>query len=400
MDIVRRAAAASGSRSRGPVRSAGRSLRWGAAAVLAGLAVLAPLRAQDQSDSRKGPTVTKAPFGKTPDGAAASLFTLTNASGARVTLTDYGARIVKVEVPDRSGKLADVTLGFDRLDKYVAHTAHFGCTTGRFGNRIARGRFTLDGKEYELATNNGPNHLHGGVKGIDRYVWKAEELREPHRAGVRFTHRSPDGDEGYPGNLDMTVTISWSDENALAIGYLAVTDKPTVLNLTNHAYWNLAGSGDVLGHKLELRSDRYLAVDGSLIPTGEQKPVSGTFMDFTSPQTIGSRIAETKFGTLPIGYDHCYVLRSTGNEPALAARVEDPQSGRVMEVLTTEPAVQFYTGNFLDGAALNGGHKQHAALCLETQHYPDSPNHPGFPTTVLRPGEKFQSTTIYRFGAK
>lgn len=379
--------------------SAGRLLP--ACLLLAGLWNQSPARAADQKNE-KGPSVTRTAFGKTPDGVEASLFTCTNSKGASMQCTDYGARIVSVNVPDRDGKLANVNLGFDSVEKYAAHTAYFGCTTGRFANRIGKGKFTLDGKEYKVATNNGPNHLHGGVKGFDRYVWKATEIRESNAAGVKFTLTSPDGDEGYPGKLDTTVTILWNDDNELFIGYSAVTDKPTVLNLTNHAYWNLAGvgSGDILKHKLTLNADEYLAVDEGQIPTGKVAAVKGTFMDFTAPQPIGSRIAETKFAALPIGYDHCYIVRKSNERLPIIARVEDPVSGRIMEVSTTEPAVQLYTGNFLDGDAKNGGHKQHTAFCLETQHYPDSPNRPEFPSVVLKPSNKLQSTTVYKFSAK
>lgn len=358
--------------------------------------------AAELNPSQKGHRVTKVPFGKTPDGAEASLFTCTNARGNSIQLTDYGARLVALNVPDRTGKLANVNLGFDTLDKYVAHTAYMGCTTGRFANRIRNGKFVLDGKEYSLATNIAPNHLHGGKKGFDRYVWKSTEVKTSNATGVTFTLRSPDGDEGYPGNLDTTVTFLWTDDSELKIDYLATTDKPTVLNLTNHAYFNLSGAGvgDILGHQLTLNSDSYLAVDAGVIPTGKLTPVQGTFMDFTQPHAIGSRLAETKFGNLPLGYDHCYVLRGAKESPAFAARVEDPASGRVMEVYTTEPAVQLYTSNYLDGGPQNGGFKQHSAFCLETQHYPDAPNRPEFPTTVLRPGQKFQSTTIYKLSVK
>jgi aldose 1-epimerase len=370
--------------------------------LLAGFPVVASANAPRGVKAEKGPRVTKAAFGKTPDGSETSLFTCTNAHGASMQVTDYGARLVALRVPDRNGQLANVTLGFDSLEPYLAHTAYMGCTTGRFANRIAQARFKLDGKEYVLAANISPNHLHGGKKGFDRAVWKAAEVNEPHASGVTFTHRSPDGDEGYPGNLDAAVTIVWTDENELKISYRATTDKPTVLNLTNHAYFNLsgAGAGDILGHRLTVNADQYLAVDAGVIPTGKLLPVKGTFMDFTEPRPIGSRIAETRFGTLPLGYDHCYVLRSSRESPALAARVEDPASGRVMEVHTTEPAVQFYTSNYLDGGPANGGFAQHSALCLETQHYPDSPNHAEFPSTVLRPGSEFRSTTVYRFSAK
>jgi aldose 1-epimerase len=358
--------------------------------------------AADQKKTEKGSSVTKSPFGKTPDGLETNLFTCTNSKGASMQVTDYGARLVALHVPDRAGKLANVTLGFDTLEKYIAHTAFMGCTTGRFANRIAGARFTLDGTEYKLAANIPPNHLHGGVKGFDRHVWKAAEVRVPEGMGVNFRLVSKEGDEGYPGSLDTSVTILLTDENELKIDYVATTDKPTILNLTNHAYFNLkgAGVGDILRHNLTINADHYLAVDSEVIPTGKLAPVKGTFMDFTQPHPIGERIAETKFGTLPLGYDHCYVLRGARGTLAQAARVEDPESGRVMEVFTTEPAVQLYTSNYLDGGPQNGGFKQHSAFCLETQHYPDAPNHPEFPSTVLRPGEKFQSTTVYKFSVK
>jgi len=315
-------------------------------------------------------------------------------------VTDYGARLVSLRVPDRQKQFENVTLGFDSVDKYVGHTAYFGCTTGRFANRIGKGRFKLDGKDYKLATNNGPNHLHGGVKGFDRQVWKADPVQQPDAVGVKFSLESKDGDEGYPGTLEAVVTLLLTNDNELKIHYLATTDKPTILNLTNHAYWNLAGAGDgdILDHRIQIPATHYLAVDDNLIPTGTLAPVKGTFMDFLEPQPIDSRIKKTKFGSLPIGYDHCYVLKNPKHELVTAARVEDPASGRTMEVFTTEPAVQFYTGNFLDGDPKNGGHKQHTAFCLETQRYPDAPNRPEFPSAVLRPGEKFESTTVYKFG--
>lgn len=358
--------------------------------------------AQAADEARKGRSVTHKSFGKTPVGIETTLFTCTNAQGATMQVTDYGARLVALHVPDRSGKSANVNLGFDSLEKYVAHTAYFGCTTGRYANRIARGKFTLDGKEYILAINNGLNHLHGGVKGFDRHVWKGEEATKD-SVGVRFTRISRDGEEGYPGTLSVTVTYSLTDDNSLRIEYAAHTDKPTVLNLTNHAYWNLAGvgSGDVMAHKIMIAADNYLPVDDGLIPTGKLAAVKGTAMDFTESKEIGSRIAEMKKGVPPPGgYDHCYVLRANKGELALAARVEEPKSGRVMEVFTTEPAMQLYTGNFLDGDEKNGGYNQHSAFCLETQHYPDSPNQHAFPSTVLRQGEKYKQTTVYKFSVK
>jgi aldose 1-epimerase len=369
------------------------------------LVVMGPLAENTNraEETEKGHTVKQEFFGKTPDGIETNLFVISNANGLTMKVTDYGARLVALEAPDRKGKLADVTLGFDSVDKYVAHTSYFGCTTGRYANRIANGKFTLAGKEYKLATNNGSSHLHGGTKGFDRQVWRSAISQTKGAAGVMFLLQSPDGDEGYPGTLDVTVTYSLTDENELEIKYSAVTDNPTVLNLTNHAYWNLAGaeSGDVLGQKMFIAADNYLPVDANLIPTGKLAPVKGTAMDFTEPQTIGSRIAETKKGVPPPGgYDHCYVLRGKKGELALAARAEDPPTGRVMEVYTTEPAIQFYTGNFLDGGSVNGRHRQHGAFCLETQHYPNSPNQPEFPTTELKRGQTYTQTTVYRFLTK
>ncbi|MGQ0635875.1 MAG: aldose epimerase family protein [Planctomycetaceae bacterium] len=355
-------------------------------------------------DAQKGFTVVSKSFGKTPEGIETHLFTITNPTGASLQLTDYGARIVAVNVPDRAGKSGNVTLGLDSVEKYLAHIAFFGCTTGRFANRIAKGRFSLDGREYKLAINNGPNHLHGGLKGFDKVVWKTEEVSQTGAAGVKFTYKSPDGDEGYPGTLDTAVTIWLTADNAVRLDYLATTDKPTIVNLTNHAYWNLAGyppgAGTVYKHKLYVAADQFLEVDGDVIPTGKLLPVSGTPLDFTSPQEVGSRIEQFKSGDQAYGYDHCYVLRNKSGELTLAARVEEPESGRVMEVLTTEPAVQFFTSNFFDGGPQMGGYKRHAALCLETQHYPDAPNQAAFPSVILRPGQTFKSSTVYRFSVK
>ena len=345
-------------------------------------------------------TVKESPFGKLADGTPTRLYTCTNSKGLTVKLTDYGAAIVAVEAPDRSGKKANVTLGFEDAAGYERHGAFFGCTVGRYANRIARGRFTLDGKEYELATNNGENHLHGGLRGFNRAVWKSTATVIEDAVSVTFTYTSADGEEGYPGKLDVTVDFTLNEKNELTIDYTATTDKKTVVNLTNHAYWNLAGagSGDVLGHRMMVAADRFLAVDKGLIPTGELTPVKGTPLDFTEPHTIGARIAVLKEDPEgPKGYDHCYALRGEPGKLRLAARVVEPESGRAMEIRTTEPGIQLYTGNFLDGDEKNGGHQQHGAFCLETQHYPDSPNRPDFPTTVLKPGDTFRSTTVHRF---
>lgn len=345
-------------------------------------------------------SIEKQTIGKTPDGTEVDQYTLTNSNGLKVQIITYGAMITSVEVPDRNGNFENVTLYRDTLEDYLAGHPFFGCVVGRYANRIAKGKFTLDGTEYTLATNNGPNHLHGGVKGFDKYVWKAEPKSGDGSVGVTFSHLSPDGDEGYPGELKATVTYSLTDNNELKMEYTATTDKPTVVNLTNHAYWNLAGagSGDVLGHELMLCADRFLPVDDGLIPLGPPESVQDTPMDFTEPKTIGARIDQVEGG-----YDHCYVLnKKEGERMSLAARVVEPKSGRVMEVSTTQPAVQLYTGNFLDGAISGGGvaYKKHDGFCLETQHFPDSPNHPEYPSTVLRPGQKYHELTVHKFSVQ
>ena len=350
--------------------------------------------------SKNNMTVEKQVMGKTPHDEVVHLVTLENANGLKVKIMTFGATITAVEVPDRNGKIENVTLYLDSLDDYVKGHPFFGSTVGRYANRIAKGKFTLDGKEYTLATNNGENHLHGGVKGFDKAVWKAKPVRAEDSVGVTFTHTSPDGDEGYPGTLKATVTYSLSNDDDLRMEYSATTDKPTVVNLTNHAYWNLAGagSGDVLDHDLMINADRYLPVDEGLIPLGELAPVKGTPMDFTTPHKIGARIDQVEGG-----YDHCYVLvNKKPGKLSLCARVKEPTSGRVMEIRTTEPAVQLYTGNFLDGSLTAGGKKyqKHYAFCLETEHFPDSPNRPEYPPVVLRPGEKYRHLTIHKFSVE
>lgn len=356
-------------------------------------------------------SITKEAYGKTKDGQAVDLYTCTNRNGLVLKMTNYGATVVSMETPDKAGKKANITLGFSSLEGYLARHPFFGSTVGRYGNRIAKGKFKLDGKEYTLATNNGPNHLHGGIKGFDAVVWKgvpftaATDTREDKLdgAGVRFTYTSPDGEEGYPGKLEVMVDYLLTNSNELRIDYVAKTDKPTVVNLTNHCYWNLggAGSGDILKHELTLAADKFLPIDATSIPTGELAPVKGTAFDFTTPHAIGDRIGEIKKPPHETkGYDHCYVLRGQQGKLELAARVKDPKSGRVMEIFTTEPGVQLYCGNFLDGSVGGGGYKQHDAFCLETQHYPDSPNKPEFPSTVLRPGETYRSTTAHKFSVE
>jgi aldose 1-epimerase len=356
----------------------------------------------------KNPTMKKTSFGKLPSGEEVTLYTLSNGT-VTLNLIDYGAAMQSVIVPDKNGKAENVTLGFDNIEGYLKHKAHYGCTIGRYGNRIAKGKFTLNGKEYTLATNNGPNHLHGGPGGFDRVMWKAEPLNDTRGQAVKFTYRSKDGEEGYPGNLDVTVIYILTPANEVVIDYSAKTDADTVFNPTNHAYWNLGGvgSGEVLESVLQLEADKYLPVDATSIPTGELAPVAGTKMDFTKPTALGARIKEFKEATTSKpanpngGYDHCYVIRnSDAKKPVLAAKIRDPKSGRVMEISTTEPGIQLYTGNFLDGGDINGGVKQHHAFCLETQHYPDSPNQKDFPTTTLKAGDTFHSVTSHKFSVE
>jgi aldose 1-epimerase len=341
--------------------------------------------------------IRKEPFGKMRDGSAVDLYTLSNSKGMKTQVMTLGATLVSVEVPDRNGRPAEVTLKMDTFEQYVAGHPCFGSVCGRYANRIAKGAFTLDGVEYTLARNNGPNHLHGGIVGFHKVNWTAEPVEGAASVGVKLTYTSRDGEEGYPGKLVATVTYTLAADNQFTMDYSAVTDKPTVLNLTNHAYWNLAGSGDVLAHELLLNADRYLPVDKGLIPLGELKPVQGTPMDFTKPLPIGSRIAE-----VPGGYDHCYVLnKEKPGELSLAARVMDPASGRVMEVLTTQPGVQIYTANGLNMKKPGGvSYGKHYGVCLETQHFPDSPNQPGFPSTVLRPGQTYRHSTVHKFSVK
>jgi len=346
-------------------------------------------------------SIEKEPFGKSPDGQVVDLYTLTNANGLRARITNYGGILVSLEVPDRTGNLADITLGFDTLDGYLKGHPYFGATVGRYANRIGNAKFTLNSVEYKLAANNGPNHLHGGIKGFDKVVWKAKEVKTNELVAVKMTYLSKDGEEGYPGNLACTVTYALTKDDELKISYEAESDKTTIVNLTNHSYWNLAGqgNGDILGHELMLNADKYTPVDEGLIPTGELRSVKGTVMDFTEATAVGSRIKQVDIG----GYDHNYVLNSGGGTLALAARVYEPTTGRVMEITTTEPGVQFYTGNFLDGSITGKGGKvynKHYGFCLETQHFPDSPNRRHFPSVVLKLGEKYTSLTVHKFYTK
>jgi aldose 1-epimerase len=351
-------------------------------------------------------TIKKESFGKTSGGEQIDVYTLSNKKGMEVSITNFGATVVKLKVPDRTGKATDVVLGYDTLDGYEKGTSYFGATVGRYGNRIAGGKFTLDGKTYTLPKNNGENTLHGGIVGFNRKVWKAREVASKEGAALEMTYLSPDGEEGFPGNLSAKVVFTLPAEgNELKIDYSATTDKDTVLNLTNHSYFNLAGEGkgDILDHVLTLHAKQFTPVDKGLIPTGELRNVAGTPFDFNSATAIGKRINESDeqlvFGK---GYDHNWVLTRAGGGLSIAAEAYDPKSGRKLEVLTTEPGVQFYSGNFLDGAKGKGNkpYAQRAALCLETQHFPDSPNHSNFPSTVLKPNGVFHSQTVFRFSAK
>ncbi len=347
-------------------------------------------------------SVTSAPFGALPDGTPVEIYTLTNRKGIEARIMTYGATLVSLRLPDRSGRPDDVLLGFDDLAGYLGTHPYFGVVVGRYANRIAKGRFTLGGVTYTLAQNNNGNSLHGGLRGFDKVVWKAEPVPGRGAVGVRLTYRSPDMEEGYPGNLAVTVVYTLTDADELKIAYEAVTDKATPVNLTNHAYWNLAGQGrgDILGHILELFADQYTAVDSAanLIPTGEIKDVRGTPLDFTAPHPIGERIAQVEGG-----YDHNFVIRKGRGPLAPAARVVEPSSGRVLEVFTDQPGIQLYTGNFLDGTVKGKGgtaYAKHAGFCLETQHFPDSPNHPNFPSTILEPGKTYATVTVHKFTVK
>ncbi len=362
---------------------------------------LSIMSAADPSSPAAG--VTSRAFGETPAGEPVTLYTLANKNGISVGIMNYGATIVNIITPDRHGVLADVALGFDHFAPYLHQISYFGATIGRYANRIAQGIFVLDRVTYHLPVNNGPNSLHGGVRGFDKKIWQ-EEAVDSDQPAVRFSLLSPDGDQGYPGNVFVTVTFTLNDDNELRIDYRATTDKKTVINLTNHTYFNLAGAGHglILDQLATLYADSYLPGDANLLPTGEIKDVSGTPYDFRQPTPIGRHLKET--GTDPIGYDTAYVLKKGFfSDWELAAEVEDPLSGRTLKAYTDQPSIQFYTGNFLDGTETGKGDKiyeQHAGFCLETQHFPDSPNHENFPSTVLQPGDTYKTSTVYQFGVK
>jgi aldose 1-epimerase len=362
----------------------------------------------DRGIAKSAPAIQKASFGVTRDGKPVDLYTLTNAHGMEVRAMTYGGIVVSLRVPDRNGKFADVVLGYDKLDGYLEKTPYFGAIVGRYGNRIANASFTLDGVQYTLNKNDGPNTLHGGLKAFDKVVWDATTEQRDGASAVVFSYTSKDAEEGYPGNLKVKVTYAVTDKNELTIDYEATTDKATPVNLTHHSYFNLAGegNGDILAHELTLNADRFTPVDKNLIPTGELRPVRATPLDFIRPTAIGARIDQDyEQLVLGRGYDHTFVINRQEKDaaPVFAARVREPKSGRVIEVYTTEPGIQLYTGNFLDGTITGKqGHvyQRRNAFCLETQHFPDSPNHPSFPSTILRPGQTFRSHTAYKFSAE
>jgi aldose 1-epimerase len=379
-------------------------------ALVIGLAGFSPAGTQNgkpDTPARKiNARLTMEPFGKTPDGREVDLYTLSNKNGLEVGIMNYGGVIRTLKAPDRNGKFKDIVLGFDNLGSYVAKNPYFGALVGRYANRIGNAKFTLDGKEYHVPKNDGPNCLHGGIINFSKQLWIANGGGTPQDAKLVLEYESADGEEGFPGKLAATVTYTLNDKNELRIDYAAVSDKPTVVNLTNHSYFNLAGqgSGDILNHVVTIYASKFTPVNATLIPTGELKAVAGTAFDFTKPTRIGERIGaddqQLKYG---MGYDHNWVLDHPAGALSLAARAEDPGSGRVLEVLTDQPGVQFYTGNHLDGTDHGKGgsaYQQRYGFCLETQHFPDSPNKPSFPSTVLRPGGQYHSTTVLRFSAK
>ncbi len=352
---------------------------------------------QEKQKPDKKMNLKKALFGQVDDQQVYQ-YTITNENGMTVKILNYGGIVTHLFIPDGDGNTVDVVLGYDSLDGYLDETPYFGAIVGRYGNRIAKGQFDLDGKTYQLPLNDGANHLHGGIKGFDKVVWKVDDFIYPDSAGIILTYLSKDGEDGFPGNLSVKVTYTLTNQNELKIDYAASTDQPTIVNLTHHSYFNLKGhgEGDILDHRLQIMADRYIPVDQTLIPTGELREVKGSAMDFTTPHSIGSRVAK-----LAGGYDHTWALNGyAGKQLFLAAKLTDPENDRTMEVYTDQPGIQFYSGNFLDGSITGKEgkvYKKHFGLCLETQHYPDSPNQPDFPSVVLRPGEKYQTTTIYKF---
>jgi aldose 1-epimerase len=347
------------------------------------------------------PTITAAPFGTLPDGREATLYTLANGAGMRVCISDFGGVVTQLHVPGRDGAVADVVHGFDDVAPYATDSEYFGALIGRYGNRIANARFTLDGAEHRLDANNGANHLHGGAQGFHRVLWEAETFTTPTSAGLILSHVSPDGHMGYPGNLEVTVIYELRSDNELRIAYHAISDQATPVNLTNHSYFNLAGHGDILGHEIMIPADAYTPIDHAQIPTGALPPVAGTPFDFRTPQAIGARIGENDEQLRNgLGYDHNWVVnKSAPGALELAVRLHDPASGRVLEIWSQEPGLQFYSGNFLDGRLTGKGRNYgyRSGMCLEPQHFPDSPNQPAFPSTILRPGQEYSTVSAWRF---
>lgn len=365
--------------------------------LTAGIALLAGCA----SSPRTANQISQQPFGQTPDGRKVTLYTLRNSKGAEARISNYGGLVTSLKMPDRNGKLADVVLGYDDLAGYLKETPYFGAIIGRYGNRIAKGEFTLNGEHYKLATNNGPNALHGGLKGFDKVVWEPKVIVSPDGPALELKYVSADGEEGYPGRLSVTAVYTLTDDNALKLEFSATTDKDTVVNLTQHSYFNLAGRGDILNHVVMIPADRFTPVDETLIPTGELRLVQGTPFDFRVPTAIGARInqdnEQLKFGG---GYDHNWVLNKPLGKYGLAARVTEPITGRVLEVYSTEPGLQFYTGNFLEGTITGKDgwvYQKRSAFCMEPQHYPDSPNQKNFPSVVLKPGQTYRHTMMYKF---
>jgi aldose 1-epimerase len=373
--------------------------------ITAGLSAVCILAcAMPATSSAASGEISKKPFGKMPDGTPVDLYTLRNRHGVEAKISNYGGIVVSISVPDRNGHFGDVVLGYDNLDDYLKQNPFFGAMVGRYGNRIAGAKFTLGGKEFKLAANNGPNSLHGGLKGFDKVVWTAKSLATPGGPALELSYVSKDGEEGFPGNLSVTAVYTLTDDNGLKLEYTATTDKETIVNLTQHSYFNLAGKGDVLNHEVMINADKFTPTDKNLIPTGELQPVKGTPFDFRKPTAIGARInqddEQLKFGG---GYDQNFVIDKPRGKLGLMARVYEPTTGRVLEVLSSEPGLQFYTGNHLGGTISGKGgwaYKARNAFCMEPQHYPDSPNHPEFPSAVLKPGQEYHNTIIYRFSVK
>ncbi len=373
--------------------------------ITAGLSAICLLAcAMPTTSAAASGEISHKPFGKTQDGAPVDLYTLRNRHGIEVKIMNYGGIVLSISVPDRNGEFGDVALGYDNLEGYLKESPFFGAMVGRYGNRIANAKFTLNGKEYKLAANNGPNSLHGGLKGFDKVVWQAKSLATSEGPALELSYLSKDGEEGFPGNLSVTAVYTLTDDNGLKLEYTATTDKDTVVNLTQHSYFNLAGKGDGLNHEVMINAEKFTPTDKTLIPTGELKPVQGTPFDFRKPTAIGARInqddEQLKFGG---GYDQNFVIDKPPGKLGLMARVSEPTTGRVLEVLSTEPGMQFYTGNHLAGTITGKAgwvYKARNAFCMEPQHYPDSPNHPDFPSVVLKPGQEYHNTIIYRFSVK